>query len=122
MGNATPKPQHYPEKVRDMLLRNEEIPRFIETTNNLEFQNEIIANGEFLDFVSKYKEFWEYVIAISYGATNIPLRPRRLLVKRAEELARDLNDYWEFGLPIAAEIAERQRKEERNEQVREQLD
>ena len=112
MGNVTPKPQHYPEKVRDMLLRNEEIPRFIELTNNLEFQNEIIANGEFLDFVSKYKEFWEYVIAISYGATNIPLRPRRLLVKRAEELARDLNDCWEFGLPIAAEIAEKQRKEE----------
>ena len=123
MGNVTPKPQHYPENVRDMLLRNEEIPKFIELTNNLELQNEIIANGEFLDFVAKYKEFWEFVIAISYGATNIPLRPRRLLVKRAEELARDLNDYWEFGLPIAAEIAEKQRKEgEKNEQVREQLD
>ncbi len=111
MGDATSKPQHYPEKVRDMLLRNEEIPKFIEHTNNLEFKNEIIANCEFLDFVAKYKEFWEYVIALSYGATNIPLRPRRLLVKRAEELARDLNDQWEFGLPIAAEIAEKQRKD-----------
>ena len=105
--NITPKPKHYPEKVRDMLLRNEEIPKFIELTNNLEFQNEIIANGEFLDFVAKYKEFWEYVIAISYGATNIPLKPRRLLVNRAEELARDLNDQWEFSLPIAAELASR---------------
>ena len=112
MGNVTPKPQHYPEKVRDMLLRNEEIPRFIELINNLELQNEIIANEQFLDFVATYKEFWEYVIALSYGATNIPLRPRTVLVRHAAELANDLNHQWEFGLPIAAEIAEEQRKEE----------
>lgn len=92
--NITPKPKHYPEKVRDMLLGNSDIPTFIEQTNNLELSNKIITNSDFLDFVSNYKEFWEYVIALSYGATNIPLRPRKLLVERAEQLSDALSCAW----------------------------
>lgn len=91
---ATPKPAHYPEKVRDMLLKNEEIPKFIEFTNNMELSNKIVANVDFLRFVSLYKEFWEYVIALSYGATNIPLRPRMLLVENATSLACELRSTW----------------------------
>lgn len=97
---ATPKPAHYPEKVRDMLLRNDEIPRFIEFTNNMEFVNKIIANSDFLRFVSVYKEFWEYVIALSYGATNIPLRPRMLLVEEATSLACELRNMWDSGFSM----------------------
>lgn len=99
---TTPKPAHYPEKVRDMLLKNDEIPRFIEFTNNLEFSNKIIADYEFLQFVSAYKEFHEYVIAISYGATNIPLQPRMLLVEKASELAKDIRTMWESGFRLKA--------------------
>lgn len=92
--NVTPKPNHYPEKVRDMLLLNRDIPDFIEHTNNMELSNEIIANVDFLDFVKLYKEFWEYVIALSYGATNIPLRPRALLVSHADNLASAILNLW----------------------------
>ncbi len=94
MGDVTSKPQHYPEKVRDMLLGNSDIPKFIEETNNMEFANKIITNSDFLDFVTNYKEFWEFVVALSYGATNIPLRPRKLLTERAEQLANALSCAW----------------------------
>ena len=81
------------DTLRDMYLDVPDIHRAIDFTNDIELSCDfVVASPAILEFISDYKEFWEYITALYICGSNLPMGPRMKLSAVAESLAIELGN------------------------------